>query len=176
MQRYVEAPVTALETPSRRVLCRRACARSRRSCPRRCERIAQQIAKRLAGERIENRLVSLADLDARPIRKGKRGKPTESGYVTQLCELTQPSAPSSLAAKSLPLRTLAASSLARYRTGAEGRISHLKRGYGLGRSRLKGQGRVMPSGPGGRCSPTTLTPLPSWAPKKLIGLERATTH
>ena len=28
--------------------------------------------------------------------------------------------------------------LARYRTGAEGRISHLKRGYGLRRSRLKG--------------------------------------
>ena len=30
----------------------------------------------------------------------------------------------------------------RYRTGAEGRISHLKRGYGMDRSRLKGdQGR-----------------------------------
>jgi hypothetical protein len=28
--------------------------------------------------------------------------------------------------------------LARYRTGTEGRISHLKRGYGLDRSRLKG--------------------------------------
>ena len=28
--------------------------------------------------------------------------------------------------------------LLRYRTGAEGRISHLKRGYGLRRSRLKG--------------------------------------
>jgi IS5 family transposase len=28
--------------------------------------------------------------------------------------------------------------LQRYRTGAEGRISHLKRGYGLNRSRLKG--------------------------------------
>ena len=28
--------------------------------------------------------------------------------------------------------------LARYRTGSEGRISHLKRRYGLGRSRLKG--------------------------------------
>ena len=28
--------------------------------------------------------------------------------------------------------------LQRYRTGAEGRISHLKRGYGLSRSRLKG--------------------------------------
>jgi hypothetical protein len=29
---------------------------------------------------------------------------------------------------------------ARYRVGAEGRISYLKRGYGLGRSRLKGHG------------------------------------
>jgi IS5 family transposase len=28
--------------------------------------------------------------------------------------------------------------LQRYRTGEEGRISHLKRRYGLGRSRLKG--------------------------------------
>jgi hypothetical protein len=28
--------------------------------------------------------------------------------------------------------------LRRYRTGEEGRISHLKRRYGLGRSRLKG--------------------------------------
>jgi transposase, IS5 family len=31
--------------------------------------------------------------------------------------------------------------LARYRTGCEGRISHLKRGYGLRRSRLKGRPR-----------------------------------
>jgi transposase, IS5 family len=29
--------------------------------------------------------------------------------------------------------------LQRYRTGAEGRISHLKRGYGLRRSRLRGE-------------------------------------
>ena len=37
--------------------------------------------------------------------------------------------------------------LARYRTGAEGRISHLKRGYGMGRSRLKGdQGRQIWTG------------------------------
>src|SRR5438876_3601124 len=32
--------------------------------------------------------------------------------------------------------------LGRYRTGAEGRISHLKRSYGLRRSRLKGQARM----------------------------------
>jgi transposase, IS5 family len=55
----------------------------------RCERIAEQIAKRARGEKIDNRLVSLADPDARPIRKGKLGKPTEFGYVEQLCELTE---------------------------------------------------------------------------------------
>jgi IS5 family transposase len=32
--------------------------------------------------------------------------------------------------------------LARYRTGAEGRINHLKRSYGLRRSRLKGAAGV----------------------------------
>ena len=31
--------------------------------------------------------------------------------------------------------------LQRYRTGREGRISHLKRRYGIGRSRLKGERR-----------------------------------
>jgi IS5 family transposase len=37
--------------------------------------------------------------------------------------------------------------LARYRTGAEGRISHLKRGYGLDRSRRKGdEGRQIWTG------------------------------
>jgi IS5 family transposase len=37
--------------------------------------------------------------------------------------------------------------LARYRTGAEGRISHLKRGYGMNRSRLKGdEGRQIWTG------------------------------
>lgn len=37
--------------------------------------------------------------------------------------------------------------LARYRTGVEGRISHLRRGYGLRRSRLKGhQGQQIWSG------------------------------
>jgi len=33
--------------------------------------------------------VSLADPDARPIRKGKLGKPTEFGYVAQICEVTE---------------------------------------------------------------------------------------
>jgi len=42
----------------------------------RCEKVATQIRQRVAGEPIKDRLVSLFDLDARPIRKGKLGKPT----------------------------------------------------------------------------------------------------
>jgi transposase, IS5 family len=165
----------------------------------RCERVAEQIARRARGEKIENRLVSIADPDARPIRKGKLGKPTEFGYVTQLCELTEntrpgarglilppatkpgnpgensllPQTAAELAALGLRPREVALDGgfgdqlsaeqladiqpqriyvagrsepgsrrtrrrLARYRVGMEGRISHLKRRYGLGRSRLKG--------------------------------------
>ena len=55
----------------------------------RAEKVADQIRKRLAGERITDRLVSLSDPDARPIRKGKLGKPTEFGYVVQLAEVTE---------------------------------------------------------------------------------------
>jgi transposase, IS5 family len=166
----------------------------------RCERVASQIKQRLAGEPISDRLVSLSDPDARPIRKGKLGKPTEFGYVTQIAELTEntrpgarglilppqskpgnpaentllPStvaelerlrlsprevavdggfqtSPTSEAFSSLEPERLFISGrqqpgsrrtqrrLQRYRTGCEGRISHLKRGYGLGRSRLKGE-------------------------------------
>ncbi len=54
----------------------------------RCERIAEQTAQRLRGEKITGRIVSIADPDARPIRKGKAGKPNEFGYVAQICELT----------------------------------------------------------------------------------------
>jgi transposase, IS5 family len=41
------------------------------------------------GEKITDRLVSIADPDARPIRKGKIGKPNEFGYLAQLCEVTE---------------------------------------------------------------------------------------
>ena len=41
----------------------------------------------------QRRLVSVADPDARPIRKGKLGKPTEFGYVAPLCELTDSTRP-----------------------------------------------------------------------------------
>lgn len=165
----------------------------------RCERIATQTFRRAKGQKITDRLVSLADPDARPIRKGKAGKPTEFGYVAQVCELTPSTRPGSrgliLPAATAPgnpgentllpetvsqIKTLglkprevaldggfghlkseeqlsgieptrvfvsgrreAGSArtkrrMRRYRTGVEGRISHLKRGYGLKRSRLKG--------------------------------------
>jgi IS5 family transposase len=166
----------------------------------RCERVAEQTARRARGLKISDRIVSLADPDARPIRRGKAGKPNESGYVAQLCELSADTKPGArgliLPASSAPgnpgentllphtvaemkalglapaevaldggfghlkseqqLRPIeprrvfvsgrlepasakARRRLRRYRTGTEGRISHLKRGYGLRRSRLKGK-------------------------------------
>src|SRR6185437_7903181 len=50
---------------------------------------ARQIRRRLSGEPITDRLVSLADPDARPIRKGKLRHPTEFGYVFQLTEVCE---------------------------------------------------------------------------------------
>jgi len=165
----------------------------------RCERVVGQIKQRVAGQPVTDRLISLSDPDAKPIRKGKLNKPTEFGYVTQICEVTEhtrrgarglilpsASAPGNPGENTLLPTTVAeltglgispreialdggfqsgptTESLAilepervfisgrqqpgskrtqrrlqRYRTGAEGRISHLKRGYGLRRSRLKG--------------------------------------
>jgi transposase, IS5 family len=50
-------------------------------------RLLAQTDQRLAGNRvIADRLVSLADPDARPIRKGKPGRPTEFGYTLLLAE------------------------------------------------------------------------------------------
>ena len=166
----------------------------------RAERVARQIKLRLAGEPIPDRLVSIFDPDARPIRKGKLGKPNEFGYVAQICEVTEntkpgargfilpaatilgnphentllPTTTSELTRLGLRPREVALDGgfqtratdealeglepervfiagrqqpgsrrtqrrLARYRVGAEGRISHLKREYGLDRSRLKGE-------------------------------------
>ncbi len=165
----------------------------------RCEKVASQITKRVKGEPISDRIVSLTDPDARPIRKGKLGKPTEFGYVTQLAEVTEntkrgarglllpaSTAPGNPAENTLLPGTIAELKrlqisprefafdggfmpgptkaaleelspervfisgrqehgsrrtnrrLQRYRTGKEGRISHLKRRYGMSRSRLKG--------------------------------------
>jgi transposase, IS5 family len=166
----------------------------------RCEKVARQIRQRVAGEPIKDRIVSLFDPDARPIRKGKLGKPNEFGYVAQLAEVTEhtkpgarglilpaasmignpqenvllpdtvaelrrlgitpreaafdagfqsgptnralaPLAPNSvfIAGRQQPASKRSTRRLWRYRTGAEGRISHLKRRYGLDRTRLKGQ-------------------------------------
>lgn len=55
----------------------------------RAETIARQIDQRLAGEKVSDRLVSMFDPDARPIRKGKLRTPTEFGYVFQFAELTE---------------------------------------------------------------------------------------
>jgi IS5 family transposase len=165
----------------------------------RAQQVTEQITKPVAGEPITDRPVSIFDPEARPIRKGKLGRPNEFGYVTQICEVTEntrrgarglivpatsqsgnphedtllPDTVRELDRLGLrprevvldggfkpgptrdtlehlqPHRTFIAGSqqpgsrrtqrrLARYRTGAEGRISHLKRGYGQGRSRLKG--------------------------------------
>jgi IS5 family transposase len=165
----------------------------------RCEKVARQIKQRVAGEPISDRIVSLSDPDARPIRKGKLGKPNEFGYVTQLAEVTENTKrgarglilPASTAPGNPVENTLLPDTVAelkrlgisprevaldggfqvgptsqalaelepekvfisgrqepgsrrtnrrlqRYRTGTEGRISHLKRRYGLDRSRLKG--------------------------------------
>ena len=165
----------------------------------RCQRVAEQIDRRVRGLKITDRLVSIADPDARPIRKGKLGKPTEFGYVAQICEVTEntrkgvrgfilpaghasgnpsenrllPQTAAELQRAGIRPREIVADGgflpgptkdafpkmtdeqiqlsgrhepgsrrtrtrRARYRTGIEGRISHLKRGYGLRRSRLKG--------------------------------------
>ncbi len=53
------------------------------------ERIVKQVRMRFAGEKISDRLVSMFDPDARPVRRGKLAKPTEFGYVVQLTEVTQ---------------------------------------------------------------------------------------
>jgi IS5 family transposase len=55
----------------------------------RCQKVTLQIRNRVAQKPILDRLVSLADPDARPIRKGKLGKPNEFGYVSQICEVTE---------------------------------------------------------------------------------------
>lgn len=162
------------------------------------ERVVEQVRQRFAGEKISDRLVSLADPDARPVRRGKRARPNEFGYVMQLTELTPHTQrgarglilPPKLKAGSTHDNTLLPETvdeltalgiqpkeavfdggfsseataetmsslgseifivgrphlgsrrtrrrLARYRVGCEGRIAHLKREYGAGRSRLRG--------------------------------------
>ncbi len=188
----------------------------------RCEKVARQIKQRVAGEKITDRLISLSDPDARPIRKGKLGKPNEfglrradrgdhaehqarrartdrAGRVAGRQPGREPVAatdrrrarpawpfaargragrwlrdrPDQRAAQDLDPEQVFISGrqqpgsrrtqrlLQRYRTGAEGAISHLKRGCGMRRSRLKGDDGQMTArrpGPAGASSPTTSTP------------------
>jgi transposase, IS5 family len=164
------------------------------------EQVVEQVRMRFAGEKIADRLVSLFDSDARPVRRGKLAKPTEFGYVVQLTEVTAntrrgarglllppkleagsthenallPATAAELDAVGITVREAAVDAgflrarteqalagagnpdvfvagdadntgsprtrrrRARFRVGCEGRISHLKRDYGAGRSRLKG--------------------------------------
>jgi IS5 family transposase len=165
----------------------------------RSEKVTGQIRRRVAGEPISDRLVSLFDPDARPIRKGKLAQKTQFGFVSQLAEVTpntkpgargfiippqtapgnpgedqllphtvaelqslgltprevavdggfqtkattEALAPLALERTHITGRSPSASKrtqrrMTRYRVGAEGRISHLKRQHGLRRSRLKG--------------------------------------
>ena len=174
-------------------------AAAREEMADRCEKVAAQIRRRVADDPIKDRIVSLHDPDARPIRKGKLGKRTEFGFVSQLAEVTEhtkrgarglilpastelgnpaeetllPGTVAELDRLGIKIREVAVDGgfkpgptntaladlhpktvfiagrqepaskrstrrLRRYRTGEEGRISHLKRRYGLDRSRLKG--------------------------------------
>ena len=163
-------------------------------------RLLAQTDQRLAGNRvIPDRLVSLADPDARPIRKGKPGRPTEFGYTLLLAEdergfICNPPAPAGQPTRRAAAgpggaagdgghrpaaehrgrrprvrhrrqrqsggslgrqrvgrqrtgtpgkarlaveRTRAFRRLRNWRVGVEARISHLKRSFGLRRTRLR---------------------------------------
>jgi transposase, IS5 family len=168
----------------------------------RAERVVAQTRSRLAGVMPESasRLVSLHDVDARPIRKGRLGKPVEFGYKAQIvdnadgvildhnvavgnpadapqlapaiaritiCTGHTPRAVTAdrgygqasverdlhqLGVRSVAIPRTSKPSAARrefehrrafrekvkWRTGSEGRISHMKRSYGWNRTELTG--------------------------------------
>jgi IS5 family transposase len=164
------------------------------------DRLLWQADQRLSGNRvIPDRLVSLSDPDARPIRKGKPRSPTEFGYTLlvaedergfvadhQLQQGNPPDAPQLVAAvervakvtgrvagtvvgdrgfgtaandralaelgvkriglqrkgtvsaaRAVLERTRAFRRMRNWRVGIEARISHLKRGFGVRRTRLR---------------------------------------
>ncbi|WP_370088817.1 ISNCY family transposase [Streptacidiphilus sp. MAP12-16] len=85
--------VAAVERNARRALRGRPSGRLARLIDELAETVAgtrrllEQTAQRLAGVRtIPDRLVSLADPDARPIRKGKPQHPTQFGYTALVAE------------------------------------------------------------------------------------------
>jgi transposase, IS5 family len=162
----------------------------------RAERVVDQSRRRVAGENaIPNRMISLCDIDARPIRRGKLRNPTEFGYKVAVGDTpegfvvahevhlgnphdTHTLGPLLIQALASGMRVatvfadrgfgnenadqiIAAAGIAdrviprvgqadpieatrawrrryRWRAGAEGRISHLKRRFGWNRTRLKG--------------------------------------
>jgi transposase, IS5 family len=162
----------------------------------RAERVVTQTTRRLAGEKsIADRVISLCDIDARPIRRGKPQKPNEFGYKVAVGDTpeglivghqvhlgnpfdSQTLQPVLQQAKAIGMKVrtvfgdrgfgneVADQVIAdegvqdkviprvgrsapeqatrnwrrryRWRAGVEGRISHLKRRYGLNRTRLKG--------------------------------------
>jgi IS5 family transposase len=56
----------------------------------RAERVIQQTARRLLGERvIADRLISLCDVDARPIRRGRPQEPNEFGYKLSVADTAE---------------------------------------------------------------------------------------
>ena len=57
----------------------------------RCERVAGADHQRVRGEPITDRIVSLFDPDARPIRNGKLGKPSEFGNPAENTRSPTPS-------------------------------------------------------------------------------------
>jgi IS5 family transposase len=164
------------------------------------QRLLRQTAQRLGGNRvIADRLVSLCDPDARPIRKGKPQHPTQFGYTLLVgedergfiaCHQLQPGNPPDAGqlvpavqrvvqvtgrvpgtvvgdrgfgsaandralaelgvariglqrggtpgkARQALERTRAFRRMRNWRVGIEARISHLKRGFGLRRTRLR---------------------------------------
>src|SRR6266704_2600155 len=108
-------------------------------------RLPWQTDQRLAGNRaIPDRVVSLADPDARPIRKGKPRSPTQFGSTLLLgedergfvaCHQLSTGTPGT-ARRELE-RTRAFKRMRNWRVGIEARISHLKRSFGLRRTRLR---------------------------------------
>ena len=162
----------------------------------RAKRVIEQTTQRLAGVKsIPDRLISLVDVDARPIRRGKPNQPNEFGFKVSVADTAEGFVVSHqvyvgnpLDASTLKVAVTAARASGmqvravvadrgygnetadqtldelgvrnrliprqgraapreqtpnwrrryRWRAGAEGRISCLKRRYGLGRTRLKG--------------------------------------
>ena len=87
-------------------------------------------------------LVIQRDAPSQPKRSpSTRARPAKHSTITA----SSPSGCSSPAATN-PAPNAPNAGSARYRTGTEGRISHLKRRYGMDRSRLKGEGRQIWTG------------------------------